>query len=294
MSTMKALPPEIIQRVLSFFLSDNLVHREKGEQVNEKTSSTSILRHVDGTSLRAVSLVCKHLYAAVNSRSLWTTKTPRLYRALGNSLMNAEVNETSNKLEQSLIGFRKLDLLILPGEYSEVAYAVEERSTGDRWVLVISGKNGSLSPRHMKELYDFHFRYNESSFYSSPDKMLNRFRGRFAWGYRCDRHVDESMQRLEGFVQSIVMQPPELYTMARTSDDEHSSLIAHLLSVNVSCVSEVVRFRSWRQCWKKIQIWAQLVDWVVEVAEVLSQDDRTVFQAVAFFKCFAVSSQVSL
>ena len=282
---MEFLPQEVIVRVFSFFLSDKLEHEDGEDKViDAETHFANIRRRVDGTSLRALCLACKKFNDMINSPALWKIKTPRNDRVLATSFMVSEMKEDSNKLEQSLVGFRKSKSLVSPDGFSDTVLIVQERCSGDSWILILTNEDRRMSPRHVRDHYDLIRRIACTS-REPEDKLPNAFRGRKIWCHR-NKFDPNNAKNLEDFVQSIFEQVPP--TVSETFD------LKGMLEHDAWVTNNSLRRHTVEELWPNLDDWKQLMDWFVEMGQVFGQNDQVVYQAASFLDCFTQAYEVRL
>jgi hypothetical protein len=310
-------PPVCENQIEGALTNNDLLHHIVAFFVAEESGL------VDGQSLRSGSLVNKRWNEVINSRSLWgahspTSRIPSI--ASSNEVINSRslwgahsptsripsiasslaIRETTDEISsvESLIGFLKLEQVTRSS--TEHSFRVLERATGQRCVLSIP-KDEQKTPEMLKELLLAHHIQREA-FLKPLDaddgsNKHHRFpRGVYVRNRRLVRWYDDIGD--DASSSKSLSQPPLLLSPFREKSRldgigqspvrVEKAELDHLLDLERSAGPlDLTRTHVRMDCW------ATLVDWIVEIVECFDLDDRTAYRAMAFLDRFVSTSKVS-
>ena len=284
------LSNDLLLHILEFFVSDTGL--------------------VDGESLRSAALVCWRWKHVAYSRSIWAIPARlrgsgmSIHDSVASSLAIREADSRSKTQVKSLTGFVKLEHTFSMDSSVSNSYRVLVRATGRTCILSLA-KDQRKTPEMLKELFQAH-QILKGGFMQPKDSndsrllcKLNCFpRGVDVWNGRLVRWYDETQSEIQGSVQPILLTPlrgvPEanpssLFSCIRPSDIPSGQSIGDMLALERSAgLMDSARTHI------RVDCWATLVDWVVEIVECFDLDDHTAYRAMSFFDRFVSTSEVRI
>jgi hypothetical protein len=262
---------------------------------------------VDGRSLRSASLVSKQWRDVVHSSSLWANlvRVPGddSVDSIGRSLQIREMSGREGTSKESLIGFVKLDRNDFDSNSDVINFRVLERATKKKCILSIA-KNEHKTPDMMKEIYEAHFLQKER--FLKPRKgqeITSHFRCRFPLGvcvlngrvvrwYEDSKAKDRLRQRVSiparrGKSCEVSMESPASGRLDALKNLKLDQEVKHLLNLERTYGAlHASRPHVRMDCW------ATVVDWVIEIVECFNLEDQAAFHAMSLFDRFISTNMV--
>jgi hypothetical protein len=282
---------------------------------------------VDGRSIRAATLVCKQWKNVATSRSLWAIPAgianipidQVVVEQINSSLQIRETasvdtflleSERRHELsKESLIGFRKMSQLDSTATATD--FRAMERATGTQCILSVAKNEGKTSEL-IKEIFEAHFvqaddflkqpnnRADEAARQTSIHRCFLRgvcvLNGRVVRWYEDlvakDQHAHEQntpriLTPLLKQFRRVANEPQPHISKPKSNLLELRRPVDQLLHLEHT-LGTVDRSRPH----VRMECWAIIVDWIIEIVECFDLEDATAFQTMALFDRFLASSSV--
>jgi hypothetical protein len=283
-------------------LSNDILHHVIGFFVSKSGP-------VDGQSLRSASLVCKQWQEVVYSSSVWAGVVGAPGDQVDSVGLSLQIRETEGRKgasKESLIGFVKLDGTDFNPNLNTINFRVLERATNNKCILSIA-RDDHKTPEMMKEIFQAHFQQQEDFLRPlggketrSQCRDLHFPRGICVLNGRVVRwYEDSAKNKPKNLSKPRILTPIEerchavkkessLTTSGRLLENlELNHWITHLLNLEKTfgpLNSSRPRVRMDR--------WATIVDWIIEIVECFNLDDNTAFHTMALFERFVSTNMV--